>query len=383
MSVYLDYNASAPIDERVLQYMIDIYKHDIGNADSRTHDYGNSAREVVEKARNQVASILDVSKEEVFFTSGATESNNIVIQGLRKYGEQVGKKHIITTSIEHKAVLEAAKSLIDYGFEVEFVKPEHTGRINAESVEAKVRKDTLLVSVMHVNNETGIIQPVKEIGEFLSNKDVFFHVDATQSFGKLVEELKVLKYDMLSMSAHKLCGPQGVGTLVMRRKQYKLPPVKNIMYGGQQEHGLRPGTIPVALVGGLGEACRIAAQEYKENALYFREIKEKIIHELEMSQLKYSFNGDPSYCIDSTMNISIEGVSSEALMLASKQYCGVSNGSACNSSSYNLSYVLEAMNIEEEKIRNAIRVSWGPGVIEDQVIQEFSKLLQVAKQLVF
>lgn len=383
MSVYLDYNASAPIDERVLQYMIDIYKHDIGNADSRTHDYGNSAREVVEKARNQVASILDVSKEEVFFTSGATESNNIVIQGLRKYGEQVGKKHIITTSIEHKAVLEAAKSLIDYGFEVEFVKPERTGRINAESVEAKVRRDTLLVSVMHVNNETGIIQPVKEIGEFLSNKDVFFHVDATQSFGKLVEELKVLKYDMLSMSAHKICGPQGVGALVMRRKQYKLPPVTNIMYGGQQEHGLRPGTIPVALVGGLGEACRIAAQEYKENALYFREIKEKIIRELEISQLKYSFNGDPSYCIDSTMNISIEGVSSEALMLASKQYCGVSNGSACNSNSYNLSYVLETMHIEEEKIRNAIRVSWGPGVIEDQVIQEFSKLLQVAKQLVF
>lgn len=382
MSVYLDYNASAPIDERVLECMINVYRNNIGNADSRTHDYGHSARRIVETARAQVASILGISKDEVFFTSGATESNNIVIQGLRKYGEETGKKHIITTSIEHKAVLESAKSLVEYGFDVEFVNPDITGRVNAELIESKVRNDTLLVSVMHVNNETGIIQPIKELGMFLSDKETFFHIDATQSFGKLVDELREAKYDMLSMSAHKICGPQGVGALILRKRKYKLPPVRNIMFGGQQEHGIRPGTIPVALVAGLGEACRIAEKEYLANKKVFVEIRTIIINKLEESGLVYELNGDQKYCIDSTINVSLIGISSEALMLSSKQYCGVSNGSACNSNSYDLSYVLESMNVEEEKIRSSIRISWGPGINAKHVIEEFVQLIEVAKSLV-
>ena len=383
MGVYLDYNASAPIDERVLEHMINVYRNNIGNADSRTHDYGNSARKIVENARTQVASILNITKDEVFFTSGATESNNIVIQGLRKYGEETGKRHIITTSIEHKAVLEAAKSLENYGFEVELINPDVSGRVSAELIESRVREDTLLVSVMHVNNETGIIQPVKEIGDFLSNKSAFFHVDATQSFEKLVNELREIRYDMLSMSAHKLCGPQGIGALILRKKRYKLPPVRNITYGGQQEHGLRPGTIPVALVAGLGEACRIAEQEYQSNAIVFGNIKKQLVKLLRESGLSYEINGDQEYCIDSTINVSINGVSSEALMLAAKQYCGVSNGSACNSNSYNLSYVLKAMNIDEDKIKSSIRVSWGAGADEKQIVKEFARLLEIARSLIF
>lgn len=185
--------------------------------------------------------------DEVFFTSGATESNNIALQGLREYAQKTGKNHIITTSIEHKAVLETVKNMESQGFETDFISPGLSGRIKEEDIIDKVTERTLIVSVMHVNNETGIVQPVKELGEELQKRNILFHVDATQSCGKLVDEIKALKYDMLSFSAHKIMGPQGVGVLILRRKSYKLPPVKPIMFGGQQEYGIRPGTIPVAL----------------------------------------------------------------------------------------------------------------------------------------
>lgn len=246
-----------------------------------------------------------------------------------------------------------------------------------------VRDDTLLVSVMHVNNESGIIQPIQEIGNALEEKSVLFHIDATQSFGKLVDELQTVKYNMLSMSAHKIGGPQGVGALVLRKHRYKLPPVKPIMYGGQQEHGIRPGTIPVALVGGLGKACEIAQIEHKQNQDKCRKIKNVLVGELKDSGLKYRFNGDQNYCIPSTMNLCIDGVSSEALMISSKQYCSVSNGSACNSNSYKPSYVLTAMGIPEEQINNSIRISWGAEESIDEISSSFNNLLQVAKDLIW
>lgn len=383
MSVYLDFNSSAPIDERVLEYMISVYRNSYGNADSRTHDFGESARKIVEDARSHVASILGINRDEVFFTSGATESNNIVIQGLKGYGLVNGKKHIITSAIEHKAVLETAKSLVEDGFEVDFVRPDLSGRVSAEDVIGLVREDTLLVSIMHVNNETGIIQPVQEIGEYLADRDVFFHVDATQSFGKLVDELKAIKYNMLSMSAHKIGGPQGVGALVLRKERYKLPPVKGIMHGGQQEHGIRPGTIPVALVAGLGRACELAELEYKENQENCRQIKKELMRVLETSGISYGFNGDQGWCVSSTMNICLHGVSSEALMLSSKQFCGVSNGSACNSNSYNPSFVLASMGIPVDQIENSIRISWGPESNQWNVVDAFEQMIAVAKELAF
>ena len=339
MSIYLDYNASAPIDSRVLDTMMDIYKNHIGNADSRTHDHGDQARVIVENARKAVASLLGVSSSEVFFTSGATESNNIAIQGLEEYALKNGKNHIITTSIEHKAILETVKSMKRRGFEVDIVDPEPSGRISAEKIIEKIQDNTLLVSVMHVNNETGIIQPIEELGLELGKRDILFHIDATQSCGKLVQELRDAKYNMLSFSAHKLRGPQGIGVLVLRRTGYKLPPVKAIMYGGQQEHGIRPGTIPVALVGGCGKACEIAADEYKNNSIKIKEIKAVLLALLKKSGLSYSFNGDQEHCLDSTVNICLQGVSSEALMLSTKEYCSISNGSACTSKSYEPSYV--------------------------------------------
>lgn len=381
MSIYLDYNASAPIDLRVLDHMIDIYKNYTGNADSRTHNYGERARSVVEEARKQVASLLGVASDEIFFTSGATESNNIAIRGLLDYAKSTGKKHIISTAIEHKAVLETVKYLAKEGFDVELIKPDKSGRISAEDVINSVRDDTLLVSVMHVNNETGIIQPVKEIGEALDQRGVLFHVDATQSCGKLVEEIRKLKYNMLSFSAHKLMGPQGVGVLVLKKKRYKLPPVKNIMFGGQQEHGIRPGTIPVALVAGCGMACDIANKEYKDNAKKAKDIKRELIEELDNSQIDYVINGDSSFCVDTTINVSFKGVSSEALMIAAKQFCAISNGSACTSKNYDPSYVLTAMGIDKEEIESSVRISWGADTDKGAAIAGLRELLEIAKQI--
>ena len=381
MSVYLDYNASAPIDERVLNCMIDVYKNNIGNADSRTHHYGEDARSVVERSRKQVAGLLDVKPDEVFFTSGATESNNIALQGLREYAQKTGKNHIITTSIEHKAVLETVKNMESQGFETDFISPGLSGRIKEEDIIDKVTERTLIVSVMHVNNETGIVQPVKELGEELQKRNILFHVDATQSCGKLVDEIKALKYDMLSFSAHKIMGPQGVGVLILRRKSYKLPPVKPIMFGGQQEYGIRPGTIPVALAAACGKACELAGTEYRQNNERAKQIKEGLLIMLEESGLNYHINGDQTYCIPSTLNICIDGVSSEALMISTKHLCSISNGSACTSKSYDPSYVLTAMGIPRERIESSIRISWGHGEEKEEVIEGFRALLEMAGQI--
>lgn len=383
MSIYLDYNSSAPIDGRVLDVMVDVYKNIIGNADSRTHDYGEGARKIVEHARKQVASILKINKDEVIFTSGATESNNIALQGLKEYAYSTNKKHIITTSIEHKAVLETAKALQKQGFEVDYVSPDLSGRISVEDIMSKVREDTLLVSVMHVNNETGIIQPVYEIGEALQDREVLFHVDATQSFGKLVEELQKIQYNMLSMSAHKLGGPQGIGALILRKQKYKFPPVKAIMYGGQQEHGIRPGTLPVALIAGLGKACEIAEEEYKDNNRRCQAIKDKMKSMLEESGLTYKYNGLQEYAFPTTVNVCFCGVSSEALMLSSKEFCSISNGAACNSKSYNTSYVLLAMGIPEDQIESSVRISWGYDTEMVEFEKSFKNLLESARRLVW
>ena len=220
--VYLDYNATAPIRKEALDRMVEIYTNHPGNADSRTHEYGTAAKQIVSGCRTSLSSILGVSDTELVFTSGSTESNNMAILGLYDYSQKTGRKHFITTSIEHKSVLEAMKRLETLGCEVDYVAPDHTGRISAEALLALVKDTTLLVSVMHINSETGIIQPVEEIGEALSKTNVYFHVDATQSFGKLNDVIRNMKYDMLSFTAHKFGGPQGVGGLVLRRKRYKI-----------------------------------------------------------------------------------------------------------------------------------------------------------------
>ncbi len=378
MSVYLDYNASTPLDKRVLEVMIDVYQNKYGNADSRTHDYGEAARQIVENSRQNVADLLGVKKDEVFFTSGATESDNISILGLQNLAEKTGKKHIITTAIEHKAVLQPLNVLESKGYEVAYIKPDKSGRINADELLSNVREDTLLVSVMHANNETGIIQPVNIIGEELSKTDVLFHIDTAQSFGKLVSDLKSIKYNILSASAHKMYGPQGVGALILRKKRYKLPPVTSIMFGGSQEHGIRPGTVPTALIAGFGKACELALDEYETNFIKYQKTKELILEMLSSSGLEYSINGDIAYGMPNTLNVSFNGVNSEALMLATRHLCSVSNGSACNSHSYKPSHVLTAMGLDSERIESAVRMSWGPDSIPED---DLYKLFLTARSL--
>ena len=381
MSIYLDWNASAPIAPEVVETMMEVYQNQIGNADSRTHAYGEAVRAVVEHARKQVAALLGVTSAEVFFTSGATESSNIGIQGLAAYAEQSGKRHIITSAIEHKAVLETVKAMGRRGFDVDIVAPEPSGRVAKEKILEKLRADTLLVSLMHVNNETGVIQPVEELGAELEKREILFHVDATQSCGKLVDELRRLKYRMLSFSAHKMRGPQGVGVLVLKKRDYKLPPVKAILYGGEQERGIRPGTIPAALAAGCGKACELAAMRYKEDSRKLQQIKAMLLQMIDEAGLAYSVNGDAEFSLPSTLNLSLHGISAEALMIAARGGCAISNGSACTSKSYAPSYVLAAMGVPAEQIESSIRLSWGAETDVALLKTEFAKLLTAAKRL--
>jgi cysteine desulfurase len=364
MATYLDYNASAPIDSRVLERMIEIYRSHYGNADSRTHSFGTDAKEIVAESRKTIANILKIDSNDLIFTSGSTESNNMATVGLLDYALETGRNHFITTAIEHKSVLEAMKYMQSKGCEVDIVSPDESGRVKASQILDLVTEKTLLVSMMHVNSETGIIQPIEEVGEALSKTKTYFHIDATQSFGKLNDTLRCTKYNMMSLTAHKLAGPQGVGAIVLRRdKTYRRPPIKPLLFGGQQERGFRPGTTPVALVAGFALAAELCDQEAAEHMKKCQEIKNAFMAAIE--SLDYVINGDPQYCIPSTINISFTGVDAESYFVALKDEYAFSNGSACNSGSHAPSYVLTAMGLDEKRINEAIRISWDANVKAD------------------
>ena len=357
MSIYLDYNASAPLLDEVLDTMIDIYKNTPGNADSRTHIFGTNAQKVVQNSRNTIANVLGVDQSEIIFTSGSTESNNTVILGIEEYALQTGKTHIITTSIEHKAILEPLKYLEKKGFNVDYVSPDKSGRIDSDYLLSLVTDKTCLVSVMFVNSETGIIQPVDKIGDALKDTPVLFHVDATQALGKLNREIRTLNYNLMSVASHKIGGPQGIGALVFKRtSDYKRPPIKQLMYGGSQERGFRPGTTPVALVGGFAKAVELCERDLLKNNNKCLGIKNQFLDAIK--DLPYTINGDQEYCLPSTINICFDGLDAEAAFLCLGENYSFSNGSACNSSSHSLSYVLDAMGLSEKRKSEAIRLSW-------------------------
>ena len=376
MSLYLDYNASAPILPDVLETMISTYKNVPGNADSRTHIYGTNAQKLVQECRNTIASVLGADSTDLFFTSGSTESNNTCILGIQEYANVTGKKHIITTAIEHKSVLEPLHYLESKGFTVDYVRPDESGRINTSLLLSLLRDDTVLVSVMFVNSETGIIQPVEEIGKALKDKSILFHVDATQALGKLNHEIRTLDYDMMSLSAHKIGGPQGIGALVLKRDEhYNRPPITPLMYGGHQERGFRPGTTPVALVAGFAKAVELCEKNLVSNIDNCKMIKNTFFESIK--DIPYSLNGDANYCVPSTVNISIDGLDAEAAFLCLGDEYSFSNGSACNSSSHSLSYVLEAMGLSEKRKSEAIRLSWnGTSMID------FSPFVEIIKSII-
>jgi len=355
MPLYLDYSSTTPVKNEVFELMKRLFIDDFGNSGSRTHLHGSKAKEEVGKAREIISSLFECEPLEVIFTSGATESNNIAILGLQKYGKSEKKTHIITSAIEHKAVLEPIQYLEKNGFEVTYIKPNKRGRIEAHQVTEVLKESTLLVSIMHVNNETGIIQPIEEIADELKNHKAFFHVDASQSFGKLNQPLKNKRIDMISISGHKIYGPKGIGTLITRDRDYKRLPLQPIIHGGGQERGLRPGTLPVPLVAGLGLAAKLISED-KSWWNDCKKIKDEAVKSF--NQLNISINGDQEFCMPHILNISFKEYDSEALIVMIKNDLSVSNGSACTSSSYEPSHVLKAMGLEDDVIKSAIRLSW-------------------------
>ncbi|MDE2981697.1 MAG: cysteine desulfurase DndA [Gemmatimonadota bacterium] len=355
MTTYLDCNATTPVEPRVAEVVTRFLVEDFGNAGSRTHEYGVRAKKAVEAARSWVAGVADSDPSEVVFTSGATESNNLAILGLADALETRGRTHIVSTAIEHKAVLEPLELLKERGFAVELVAPRADGRIEVDHVVERLRPETGLVSVMHVNNETGVIQPVEAIREALADTEIFFHVDAAQGFGKL-SGLELAGVDLVSVSGHKMFGPKGIGALIARRSGYVRPPLAPLMVGGGQERGMRPGTLPVHLVAGLGEAARLASKEHSRRAKRCEALRADLLRAL--ADVPHQVNGDLSQVIPSTINVSVTGVESEAAIVCLKGIAAVSNGAACTSASYTTSHVLRAMGLEEARIRSSLRISW-------------------------
>lgn len=354
--VYLDCNATAPIEPSVRDAVVQWMTDELGNAGSRTHEYGLHAKRAVQRAREQVAAVVDAAGDEVVFTSGATESNNLAILGLAAYGEDTNHRHIVSTAIEHKAVLEPLEALEARGFSVTLVRPDENGLISADSIRDALRPDTLLVSVMHANNETGSIQPLLQIAAALEGHDAYFHVDAAQGYGKDIEPLRSKRIDLISVSSHKVYGPVGIGALIARRRGFKRPPLKPLVYGGGQERGLRPGTLPVPLIIGLGAAAETALKDHVARQERCRAIRRHALAALETLGIR--MHSDPDYTLSHVINFSVPGVDSEAVMVALKDVAAVSNGSACTSQSYSPSHVLEAMDLPQEAITGAIRMSW-------------------------
>ncbi len=332
------------------------FEEEYGNEGSRTHAFGARAKEAVEKAREQIAILVDAKPEEVVFTSGATESNNLAILGLAHWGRQHGKTHIISTRIEHKAVLEPIEHLAKEGFEVDLVAPNKQGRVEMEKITRLLRPTTMLVSVMHANNETGVIQPIGELTEALAHHSAWFHVDAAQTFGKLIPELRHHRIDLISASGHKIYGPKGVGVLVVRHRGRHKVPLAPLIFGGGQEHGLRPGTLPVPLVVGLGKAAEIAGKDHAARETKCREFREKFLQAI--APLGPRVHGEEGQVLPHTVNASFPKLSAEEVMLRLKDVVAVSNGSACTSASFQPSHVLKAMHLGKEEVVGAVRFSW-------------------------
>ncbi len=361
-ALYLEYDTKNLLDPQVFEAMRPYFLEEVGNAGSRTHVYGQRAKEAVDRARQQAATLLGARSDEILFTSGATESNNLVLLGLARHGLTSGRKHVLATAIEHKSVLEPLDHLREAGFEVELLPVTAGGYVEPSAVEERLRPDTFLVSVMHANNETGVLQPVLEIAELLGDTKTFYHVDAAQTFGKEVEALRQLRCDFLSISAHKIYGPKGTGVLYARRIGAQRRSLTPLMYGGGQEMGWRPGTLPVPLVVGFGAAVALAEREYLERRRAAAAVKERLLHAL--AAVEHTINGDPARTQAHVVNVSFPGVDSEALMMAVREELAISNGAACTSASYSPSHVLKAMGFSDDRISSAVRISWGPGVTD-------------------
>jgi cysteine desulfurase len=364
LPIYLDYSATTPVDPRVAKVMVDCLTNEgnFGNPASRSHMFGWKAEEAVENARRQVADLINADPREIVWTSGATESDNLAIKGVAHFNHKRGK-HLITSKIEHKAVLDSFRQLEREGFEVTYLDPDSSGIISPEQVADALREDTTLVSLMHVNNEIGVITDIAAIGEICRAKKVFFHVDAAQSAGKVEIDMEQMKVDLMSFSAHKVYGPKGIGALYVRRK----PRVRleAQMHGGGHERGMRSGTLATHQIAGMGEAFRIAKEEMAKDNEHLLALRNRLLDGVkDMEQVHV--NGSFEQRVPGNLNVSFAFVEGESLLMSLKDLA-VSSGSACTSASLEPSYVLRALGLDDEMAHSSIRFSFGRFTTDEEV----------------
>lgn len=355
LPVYLDCNASNPIEPRVLQAILQAYGALQGNAGS-PHLHGQNAKSAVHHARDQIGRVVNAKRHEVYFTSGATESNNLAILGLAEYGRKTGKMHIVSSAIEHKAVLEPLQRLQSMGFEVSLIEPQRDGCVSSQRMIDAIRTDTLLVSLMHVNNETGMIQPIDQVAQGALDRDVWMHVDAAQGFGRDIQRLQHPGIGSISISGHKIFGPQGIGALMVRRNRERCPALSPILFGGGQELGLRSGTLAVPLIVGFGMAAEIALSENSQREQSCKQIG--AIVQAWAQSLGATIHGQSENRLEHVLNLSIPGWDADDLLESVKDYVSISDGAACTSVCATASHVLAAMGIPEPQLSSAVRLSW-------------------------
>ena len=377
LPIYLDYQATTPTDPRVVEKMLPYFTEKFGNPHSRNHEYGWEAEEAVEIARAQIASIIGADPREVIFTSGATESNNIAIKGVMRFHKD-RRNHMITVVTEHKCVLESARHLEMEGVEVTYLPVKQNGLVDLDVLRNAITEKTALVSIMAVNNEIGVIQPLKEIGALCREKGAYFHTDAAQAVGKIALDVNAMNIDLLSISGHKIYGPKGIGALYVRRK----PRVRleALIHGGGQERGFRSGTLPTPLCVGLGEACAIAEREMASESERLRYLRDKLLKGIKDGLPEVYVNGDLENRIPGNLNISFAYVEGEGLMMGIKSL-SVSSGSACTSASLEPSYVLRALGVEDELAHTSIRFGLGRFTTEQDIDYAIEQVVTAVRRL--
>jgi len=378
LPIYFDYSATTPVDPRVAEKMADCLTNqgNFGNPASRSHAYGWQAEAAVEEARGQIAGLLNADPREIVWTSGATEANNLAIKGCAHFNQKKGK-HVITSKIEHKAVLDTCRQLEREGFEVTYLDPDSDGIIQPEAVAEAIREDTTVVSLMHVNNEIGTINDIAAIGEICREHKVFFHVDAAQSAGKIAIDMATMKVDMMSLSAHKIYGPKGIGALYVRRKPRVR--IEAQMHGGGHERGMRSGTLATHQIVGMGEAFHVAQDEMVEENKRILALRNRLWDGLsDMEEVQV--NGSLTQRVAGNLNISFAYVEGESLIMALKDLA-VSSGSACTSASLEPSYVLRALGLDDEQAHSSIRFSIGRFTTEEEIDFAIAKIRDAVEKL--
>jgi cysteine desulfurase len=376
--VYLDYASTTPVDPRVADKMCQFLTPtgDFGNPASRSHKYGWRADEAVEEARSHVANLVNCDPREIVWTSGATEADNLAVKGIARFYKSKGN-HIITSKIEHKAVLDPCRQLEREGFEVTYLEPNEGGIITPKMVDDAIKDTTILVSIMHINNELGTVNNIEEIGEITRSKNIFFHVDAAQSTGKTKIDLANMKIDLMSFSAHKTYGPKGIGALYVRRKPRVR--IEALIHGGGHERGMRSGTLPTHQIVGMGEAFRIAKLEMDDDLKKIQKLHDMFLKELDSIEHVY-LNGDIENKVPNILNVSFNFIEGESLIMGLKDVA-VSSGSACTSASLEPSYVLRALGRKDELAHSSIRFSFGRFTSESEVLSTLNTLKNVVERL--